>query len=389
VVLAGQDVVVARALANGDVVVALASGVVEVLSPNGAGLSVVENLQAQGGVPSAVAVLQTASGLQVLVSSQGSDTIFVFTAAGAATGPTAGGVGLAPILESNGPISEVNSQSIQTGQQVAVAAGQLASAPPTGLVSSTLSSTGSTTTATLGGSSSGGSVASAASGSLGSAAGLSLGNLGSPTATSTVANGAAVLVPVQGNSYATVAVFDFGSQTADDSDSGGRMPWLSLRYALGDTSPLMRFVIGQLEALQRYLASRDARLNEDNEAPLRDPWNEDLFYRRPIVPRPPIRDQEEDELRQPGDPEAFVPDATPDLRQRDRTAPDCFWEKCADDPRLLPPAAGASAGPDLADLAVVLAGVLLPAPWLARADRSESDRQARKSFAQSGTAGLY
>lgn len=47
-----------------------------------------------------------------------------------------------------------------------------------------------------------------------------------------------------------VAVLDFGSQQDDESGDGrGRMPWLSIRYPIGDTSPLARFVIGLDEEL--------------------------------------------------------------------------------------------------------------------------------------------
>src|SRR5262249_18481713 len=82
---AGPGGLGARALDNGLVVVALAGGTVKILTPDGAGLRVLAELQAQGGVPvmpSALEVLQTKSGqLQILVSSQGSDTTFVFAAA--------------------------------------------------------------------------------------------------------------------------------------------------------------------------------------------------------------------------------------------------------------------------------------------------------------------
>src|SRR5439155_7020773 len=79
---------------TGQVVVALASGRVDVLTPQGDTLRVAAELQAQGGVPalpSSLEVLQTPGGLlQVLVSSQGSDTVFVFTAGAGGQAPPPG-----------------------------------------------------------------------------------------------------------------------------------------------------------------------------------------------------------------------------------------------------------------------------------------------------------
>ena len=84
VVFSGQQVLAAQALPSGQVVVALASGTVDLLAPQGNGLSVASELQATGGtpaLPSAIDVVEKPDGLfDVLVSSQGSDTIFVFAA---------------------------------------------------------------------------------------------------------------------------------------------------------------------------------------------------------------------------------------------------------------------------------------------------------------------
>ena len=90
VVFSGQQVLAAQALSSGQVVVALASGAVELLEPQGDGLTVSAALEAEGGIPalpSSIDVLKNANGsFDVLVSSQGSDTIFVYAQAGIPTG---------------------------------------------------------------------------------------------------------------------------------------------------------------------------------------------------------------------------------------------------------------------------------------------------------------
>src|SRR5205823_6451581 len=103
---------------GGEVVVALASGTVLVLTPDGERFRVAAQLQAQGGVPalpSAVEVLRTSTGqLQVLVSSQGSDTIFVFAAAASSPPSPPGqgpppGLGPPPTVIPTGPTQGVSS----------------------------------------------------------------------------------------------------------------------------------------------------------------------------------------------------------------------------------------------------------------------------------------
>ena len=112
----------------------------------------------------------------------------------------------------------------------------------------------------------------------------SLNNLGFSTTIT------AALVAVEGNSYSTVAVLDFGTQQDDESGDGrGRMPWLSNRYPIGDQSPLKRFVIGLDEAIEKYRRNTDeSHHSEDDPAPQKDVWTEDLFHRsRPF--RAPTR----------------------------------------------------------------------------------------------------
>ena len=98
-------------------------------------------------------------------------------------------------------------------------------------------------------------------------------------------NGGAVLVPVEGNTYLSVPILDFGSgNDEEDGDSGQRMPWLSGKHNFGDASALTRFVIGIDEALHDYHSSEEAPLSRDSR-PFNDPWNEDLFiHHLPIAP---------------------------------------------------------------------------------------------------------
>jgi hypothetical protein len=85
VVFATDRVVAARALPNGQVVVATMDGSVKVLRPEDDHRFVVASqLQARSGTPispSSLVILQQAGGqFQVFVSSQGSDTVFIFAA---------------------------------------------------------------------------------------------------------------------------------------------------------------------------------------------------------------------------------------------------------------------------------------------------------------------
>jgi hypothetical protein len=334
VVFSGQGVLAARALDNGLVVVALAGGAVEILAPDGAGLRVLTELQAQGGVPvlpSALEVLQTKSGqLQILVSSQGSDTIFVFAAAAAASlavkipGP---GEGVQPV---NGP------------------APVAASPAPVSITLPLVNGTN-VTGGTAGSGGTGGPVASTTGAlSLGLTAGLALiSSTGHDNGTGKESS--VSLVPIQGNTYATVAVLDFGSQDDEEAGGGeGRKPWLSLRHAFGDTTDLMRFVIGQEEAVQDYRRMGEARFPEGSNPPLADPWKEDLFQLRPG--RTLMGESPDDPPRE-GQPEGGAEDS----RREDAG----FWESYGDDPLLSLPAAVGANGATYEAIGLVLAGLLL------------------------------
>jgi hypothetical protein len=185
-----------------------------------------------------------------------------------------------------------------------------------------------------------GTAASSLSGSLAATTGLSLGVVLGPGTSSGTAESAAVLVAVQGNNYSTVALLDFGSSTDDEAgQGGGRMPWLSTSHALGDTSPLTRFVIGHEEALQQYRDGEEARRVEDSAAPTDDPWNADLFQgMQPFQPPLPAWDENE---------------------PMGRTAPESFWDRCPEEPVLLPSPAVPRTEADLEALAVLLAGMVL------------------------------
>ena len=346
VVFSGQDVLAAQAEANGQVVVALAGGTVELLAPRGDGLAVVATLAAQAGVPllpSSLQVLQLPGGpAEVLVSSQGSDTVFVFAQAAGPKGSSSGesapsGPGEPPVLF--------------TSVEAVVAPTNGAGANSFGVTESA------------------GAAVTSGSSFLSAANGLSL----TAYASSDNGNGAwstASLVAIQGSSYSAVALLDFGSQNDDDPGQGGeRKPWLSMSHAFGDTSPLTRFVIGQEEALRQYRAEGGTLLPEDgSDAAGNDPWSEDLFQRSPPSP-PPDRTREGDKRIEGGGPGAG---------QGRRTAPDCFWEKCSGDPLLMPSATLPGDGANIEALAVLLAGMVLAQGKVGYFNRESQERKGGK-----------
>jgi hypothetical protein len=359
VVYSTQDVLAARALASGQVVVALAGGTVEVLTPQGNGLSVAAELQAQGGVPvlpSALEVLQTDSGqAEVLVTSAGSDSVFVFTAAGGKglppgevtlvglTGLSVGGA--VPPLVLGGSAVAVTSSPTVSSAAVPVLVGLTTGSAAGGLgVADTAAATGALSV-------------SAVSVSLSATTGLALGTV---TASS---NGggteeSVALVQLQGNTYSTVALLDFGSGGEDDAGSaGGRLPGLSSRYAVGDTSPLTRFVIGQEAAVQHYREEETVRFPGTGEA-ADDPWMEDLFQQVPPS-WPLIHDRQEEKSQEGSSPEVWLPGWDPEGVPDARRSGAGFWEQCHDDPDLAPSGAAAWEGADWIALTALLAGTLL------------------------------
>ena len=324
IIHAADDLVAARALSGDRVVVVTTDGRVQLLSQQGGSFAVTAELQAQSGLPiapSSLVVLQQGNGsFRVLVSSQGSDTVSVFAAA--AVQP----------IQFFIPIAMNNSQS------------------------SASFTTAFTNFSTFVNSNS-------LSGSLSATTGLSLSSFFSGNNFVFTATSSAALVAVAGNSYSTVAVLDFGSQRDDDSGDGrGRMPWLSTRYPVGDTSPLGRFVIGLEDAIQGFRRDRnESRLSDDAEAPTNDPWHLDLFQQ----PRPARTPARNGNLKSPAADTPKPPnklDAPGSAPQQDaadeQSAFDAFWQQCPDiDPLWLPPAAVARRGFRFDVGAMILASV--------------------------------
>jgi hypothetical protein len=274
VAYSGQQVVAAQALANGQVVAALADGAVELLRPQGGSLTLDSVLQAQGGIPaspSAIDVVSKPGGqFSVLVSSEGSDQLFVFSEA--ASSSEVGG-----ILPGGSPTPTLN--LVQTP---ALASANSLFNFTAGAITTTGTATATSSSASTSASTSSTSASVAAT----TTVGLSLGTFSSQGNSLVQRDAAAVLVPVEGNTYLSVPILEFGA-AADEEEGGGkaRMPWLSSEYSFGDTSQLTRFVIGLDEALKDYRGLDDAPPSRGADG-VRDPWSEDLFFPHlPIGPR--------------------------------------------------------------------------------------------------------
>jgi len=344
VVFSGQQVLAAQALPSGQVVVALADGIVNILDPQGNGLIVASELQSKGetpALPSAIDVVDEPNGLfDVLVSSQGSDTLAVFSLGSALSGTVTPPVGGGPSLPS---LSAFQSPTFQATQFVLFTASvNITSASLTGVSTSSSASTSSSSLSATGA----------------TAVGLSLGNFYSPGNGPTKGTGDAVLVSVEGNTYLSVPILGLGSENGEEGDNGeGRMPWLSTMHPFGDTSPLTRFVIGLDEALRNYRGADEAPLLR-NPGLSHDPWNEDLFYRH-LPAQPPVLGQEKDDSMKGGSPEVMLPDPHQNPLQDDRGVHSCFGDERFDEPGVPPcsPAARIVAG--FKALACLLVAVLL------------------------------
>jgi hypothetical protein len=363
-VFPGHNVVAAQAFSTGQVAVLIADGSVKILVPQGDQMAVQAELRADAGVPalpSSLEVLQKADGkFEVLVSSQGSDTIFVFVLQGAGStgGPQSG----------HGGASEPGGST------------QAFDTTTNGLFTSRFDITAS---GASGGAGAAGAGAGSASASVGAATGVSLGNFASEDAGARAAASAG-LTSLQGNAYSAVAVLDFGSQHDDSSGAGaGRMPWLSGRRPIGDASPFTRFMIGLEEALRQYRSTTDARLQDDSYAPLLDPWRENLFHRRPPLPRFRAPDEEDDEPRdgtELGDSAIHeaswlrIPDCCPAPHDGRLVGADLF-EQPDDSPRTLPATSGVRSGAAVGLWTFVLAGMVLPqALWSESPSRAEDEQ---------------
>ncbi len=357
VVYSGGQVVAAQALPGGQVVVALADGIVDILAPQGNGLSVASELLPEGGtpaLPSAIDVVDKSNGLyDVLVSSQGSDTIFVFSLGGApseAVTPPVGGPSPPSFSSFQSPTGTATQTSFLAANVNATSA----------------SSTGVSTS----------SSASTSSGSLSatttSAVGLSFGNFSSLGNGSAKGTDAAVLVSVEGNTYLSVPILGFGSENGEEVDNGeGRMPWLSTLHPFGDTSPLTRFVIGLDEALRDYRGSEEASLLR-NPGPFNDPWSEDLFYRHLPV-QPPVLGQENDDPTEGGSPEAMMPDSNQNPLQDDGGVYARFGDQRFEEPGVLPSSPAARIVAGFKALAGLLAAIMLTPAMSAHVSRKREE----------------
>jgi hypothetical protein len=329
VAFAGPAVLAARALANGQVVAALAGGAVDLLTLQGGVLNVTAELSAQAGVPvepSSLEVLQMPGGqLQVLVSSQGSDTIFVYGSTGAGQLPVVGGGS-----QQAGPASAASNLTVQVS--IAVVNGIATSISGSGESSGAAIALGANSAAGL-------------TAPLGSTGGQAISGFAPGDRIISTTEAGALLAPIQGSAYAVAAVLDFGVQV-EEADGAGRKPWLSTDHPIGDTSPLTRFVIGQEEALREHRNTGDMRL-PDAAIPVIEPWLENLFRRFWPLVSPP-HDQ------QNGNPMGAAP------------AEDAFWQKCSDDPGFLSWPFDSCPEVEFEALAVILAGLLLEAPRVNR-----------------------
>ncbi len=323
VVFSGQQVVAAQAVAGGQVVAAFAGGGVDLLEPRGNTLAVESILQAQGGVPAAPSTIDVVTKpggqLNVLVSSEGSDNIFVF----AQVGSQEVGGGVLPGGASPPTLNTVANPTLSSAT---------ASATFTLLTSAiTTSASATTSSASTSASASSASVSSTSTASIG----LSLGGFSSLGNRSTLGNADTVLVPVEGNTYLSVPVLDFGFGTeGDDGNGQHRMPALSGKYNFGDTSAVTRFVIGLDEALRGYRGANDLTPSI-GAGSLEQLWNEDLFHHHLSVP-PPAAEHADD------DPQAAQPAPQPLLPGARSGFEDAGAEKPADpQERRLRPGIGA------------------------------------------------
>ncbi len=345
VVFSGEHVLAAQALATGQVVVALADGNVNILNPTGNSLTVASELSTQGETPAAASALEVivkSNGqFDVLVSSQGSDTLSVFSLGGALTEtvtPTPGGSSL-PALNAFQVAAATSTQgAVLTGSvNVATASAATASASTSASTSSGAPSVTATTSV-----------------------GLSLGGFSSLGNGTSRGTDDALLVSVEGNTYLSVPILDFGSEYGQEIDDGaGRMPRLSTLHPIGDMSALTRFVIGLDEALRNYRGSEDAM--PGNLGRSHDPWNEDLFYRHLPVKPPALRQEKADprDGNGSGSPTAMILGPVPSPYQDQRGAQAGFVDQPFDEPAVLPESSAARIVAGFKALAGLLAAMLL------------------------------
>ena len=353
VVYSGQRVVAAQALASGQVVAALSSGIVDLLVPQGNGLFVQSQLLADGATPSSpssIDVVANPNGLfNVLVSSEGSDDLSVFSLAGAVApggvAQSAGGASL-PTLNSFQPPAVTPSQLVVLTSNATATSASATAASTSASASTSSGALSATATSTVG---------------------LSLGGYSSLKRGSSKGTGEALLVSVEGNTYLSVPILGFGAENDEVGNGAERMPWLSAEHPFGDTSPLTRFVMGLDEALRNYRGSEEVPPPR-NFGSSRDPWNEDLFYRhlpvQPLVPGP----QQDDTV-----PDVHPNAMRPDLPGDNRPADSHFGEKPIDDSRIPPSSTALLIVTGLKVVAGLLA-TIVQMPAISRYSPREEDR---------------
>jgi hypothetical protein len=336
-------VLAAQALPSGQVLVALADGIVDNLVPAGNGFSVASELLPTGGtpaLPSEIQVLAKPNGLfDVLVSSQGSDSLFVFSLSGTPS---------ETIIPSGGALSPPTFSSFQapsaTSSQVALVAVNV--------------SASTTSISALGTGNSASSNSGLSSVTTSSAVGISLGTFSSSGTGPARGTGEALLVSVEGNTYLSVPILGLGSEDEEEAGRGEvRRLELSTLHPFGDTSPITRFVIGLDEAVHDYHGSEESPLLRHPDA-AQDPWNEDLFFRHLPV-QAPLPGHVQDSPLKGGSPAAMLPDVRQKPPGDDRSALAYFDNEYFDDSAVRPLSPTARIVARLMALAGLLAPLLL------------------------------
>lgn len=342
VVFSSSQVAAAQALPNGQVVVAITNGTVEVLRPRLGQLVVLSELFPLTGtptLPSSLVVVQQGSGLfQVLVSSRGSDTVSVFTndvflfvTIGLSVRPNSFFVE----LSSNDRLAFIvstSSDSITVFRlRMASASGEI----PFAIAGVTLSN-------------------------ISTHNNLALTLLESTESRASINFEGAVIESLKGSVYSAVAMLGFRFQKDEEPGDGrSRPPRIATNSPVSDLLPLARYLIGLDDAFEKYRSQTD-----EGEAPQKDPWKQH-FFRRPRAAQPPIRHQKEtpgpasEKPKENNDPQAKPLNSEDKPKSNEQTLLDSFWRQCPSvDPPSLFPEASAGGGSNGKILAALLASVI-------------------------------
>ena len=354
VVFSSSPVAAAQALPNGQgqVVVAITNGTVEVLRPRLGQLVVSRELFPLAGTPdfpsSLVVVQQDDGQLQVLVSSRGLDTVSVFSDRFSA--PPDGVVA----IRSGSSFLLIESTARSLGFDLLSGGGANDSLSGTPIRFLRFNSNGDIPNSTMG---------------------LSLSSVTSSTNLEQTpyeemfrqAISRPAIVSIRGSAYSAVAVLGFGSQQGDEESGDGRSRLLRIppRYPVSDLLPLARYLIGLDDAFERYRShADDSRHTDEGEAPQKDLWKEHFFH-RPRAAQPPIRHQKEtpgpasEKPKEKNDPQAKPLNSEDNLKSKEQALLDSFWRQCPSvDPPSLFPQASAGGGSNGEILAALLASVI-------------------------------